>query len=135
MYLKINNGQIEKYPYTVYELRTDNPNTSFPQTMTDDALAEWGVLPVKPVERPQADHTKNVKEDTPQFINGEWVQVWEVTPASDDELLQRILELRAEAYPPMSDYLDGVVKGDQAQIDKYIADCLAVKAKYPKPIS
>lgn len=28
---------------------------------------------------------------------------------------------------------EGVVKGDQAQIDKYIADCLAVKAKYPKP--
>lgn len=41
--------------------------------------------------------------------------------------------LRAAEYPPMSDYLDGVVKGDQAQIDKYIADCLAVKAKYPKP--
>lgn len=40
---------------------------------------------------------------------------------------------RAAEYPPMSDYLDGVVKGDQAQIDKYIADCLAVKAKYPKP--
>jgi hypothetical protein len=40
---------------------------------------------------------------------------------------------RAREYPPMSDYLDGVVKGDQAQIDKYIADCLAVKAMYPKP--
>jgi hypothetical protein len=39
---------------------------------------------------------------------------------------------RASEYPPMSDYLDGVVKGDQAQIDKYIADCQAVKAKYPK---
>lgn len=39
---------------------------------------------------------------------------------------------RAAEYPPMTDYLDGVVKGDQAQIDKYIADCLAVKAKYPK---
>lgn len=39
---------------------------------------------------------------------------------------------RAAAYPPMTDYLDGVVKGDQAQIDKYIADCLAVKATYPK---
>jgi hypothetical protein len=39
---------------------------------------------------------------------------------------------RAAAYPPMTDYLDGVVKGNQAQIDKYIADCLAVKAKYPK---
>lgn len=41
--------------------------------------------------------------------------------------------LRAAEYPPMSDYLDGVVKGDQAQIDKYVADCQAVKAKYPKP--
>jgi hypothetical protein len=40
---------------------------------------------------------------------------------------------RADEYPPMADYLDGIVKGDQAQIDKYIADCLAIKAKYPKP--
>ena len=40
---------------------------------------------------------------------------------------------RAAEYPPYTDYLDGLVKGDQAQIDKYIADCQAVKAKYPKP--
>ena len=39
---------------------------------------------------------------------------------------------RVAEYPPMTDYLDGVVKGDQAQIAKYIADCQAVKAKYPK---
>ena len=40
---------------------------------------------------------------------------------------------RKDSYPPITDYLDGIVKGDQAQIDKYIADCLAVKAMYPKP--
>lgn len=40
---------------------------------------------------------------------------------------------RRSEYPNFLDYIDGVVKGDQAQIDKYIADCLAVKAKYPKP--
>ena len=39
---------------------------------------------------------------------------------------------RAAEYPPMTDYLDGIVKGDQTQIAKYIADCLAIKAKYPK---
>jgi hypothetical protein len=39
---------------------------------------------------------------------------------------------RQAEYPPMTDYLDGVVKGDQAQNAKYIADCQAVKAKYPK---
>lgn len=68
------------------------------------------------------------------------------TPLYTDEELQLELDrlialqeateyqrLRAAEYPPAADYLDGVVKGDQAQIDKYVADCLAVKAKYPKP--
>jgi hypothetical protein len=40
---------------------------------------------------------------------------------------------RAAEYPPMADYLDGIAKGDQAQVDAYVAACLAVKAKYPKP--
>jgi hypothetical protein len=43
-------------------------------------------------------------------------------------------DLRAAEYPDARDYLDGVVKGDQAQIDAYIAACNAVKAKYPKPV-
>lgn len=40
---------------------------------------------------------------------------------------------RQAEYPNVIDYIDGVVKGDQAQINKYIADCLAVKSRYPKP--
>jgi hypothetical protein len=39
---------------------------------------------------------------------------------------------RAVEYPPIADYLDGIVKGDQAQIQAYIDACLAVKARYPK---
>ena len=39
---------------------------------------------------------------------------------------------RQAEYPPFTDYLDGIAKGDQEQINKYIADCQAVKAKYPK---
>lgn len=40
---------------------------------------------------------------------------------------------RSLEYPDLLDYIDGVVKGDQEQVDTYIAACLAVKAKYPKP--
>lgn len=133
MYLKLNNGVIEKYPYTIGELRRDNPQVSFPHNIPQSTLEEYGVFKVREVVKPSVDHTMNVNEDTPKFINNEWIQVWEVTPASNDEILKRILRLREQEYPPMSDYLDGVVKGDQAQIDKYVADCLAVKAKYPKP--
>lgn len=48
-------------------------------------------------------------------------------------LSNRYKEQRQAEYPAISDYLDGVVKGDRAQIDAYIAACQAVKAKYPKP--
>lgn len=40
---------------------------------------------------------------------------------------------RALEYPPVTDYLDAVVKGDLEQQQAYIDACLAVKAKYPKP--
>ena len=39
---------------------------------------------------------------------------------------------RAAEYPPYTDYLDGIVKGDNAQVQAYIDACNAVKNKYPK---
>ena len=60
-----------------------------------------------------------------------------ITDAQAEALRPKPVELtyaqkRAAEYPPMTDYLDGVVKGDQVQIAKYVADCQAVKTKYPK---
>lgn len=73
-----------------------------------------------------------------QYVNGELV---DMTPEQIDEFNQQIALIakteyqrqRAPEYPPMADYLDGIVKGDQAQVQAYIDACLAVKAKYPKP--
>ena len=39
---------------------------------------------------------------------------------------------RKGEYPPVENYLDGIVKGDQDQVQQYIDACKAVKAKYPK---
>jgi hypothetical protein len=133
MYLKLNNGVIEKYPYTIGELRKDNNQTSFPSNIPDSLLAEYGVFKVESTARPEVGFEKNVTEGQPELVDGVWKQTWIVTEATAEEHLARVLSARAEEYPPMSDYVDGVVKGDQAQIDKYIADCLAVKVKYPKP--
>ena len=44
-------------------------------------------------------------------------------------------EKRAAEYPSFTDYLDGIVKGDQEQIQAYIDACQAVKNKYPKGIA
>ena len=64
-----------------------------------------------------------------------------LVPISDEDLatlrLSQIIpptyqELRVAAYPPVADYLDGIAKADDLQVQKYIDECLAVKAKYPK---
>ena len=45
---------------------------------------------------------------------------------------QEYARKRKAEYPDIYDYMDGIVKNDQAQIDKYIADAQAVKLKHPK---
>jgi hypothetical protein len=40
---------------------------------------------------------------------------------------------RAAEYPDFREYLDGIVKGDNAQVQAYVDACLAIKAKHPKP--
>jgi len=52
--------------------------------------------------------------------------------ANEVERLNLVKANRANKYPDFKEYLDGIVKGDDAQVQKYINDCLAVKVKYPK---
>tara|TARA_Y100001949_G_scaffold117252_1_gene99688 strand:- start:206 stop:472 length:267 start_codon:yes stop_codon:yes gene_type:complete len=63
--------------------------------------------------------------------NAEHEKVWAVHRA-DFAKTQYTIDRKAE-YPPIEDYLDGIVKGDTAQVEKYIADCQAVKDAHPKP--
>jgi hypothetical protein len=128
MYIKDN-----LYPYSPEQLRKDNSQVSFPLVIPESLLNEYGVYKVQPTPMPIVPYGKNVKEEMPQLVNGAWTQVWSVTDATAEEKLARVLQLRKNEYPPMSEYLDGIVKGDVAQVEKYINDCLAVKAKYPKP--
>ena len=88
-------------------------------------------------------HFKDSENKLYWLDEGDDPAVWlpQCTPITDEEantirasqvVPLTYAEKRASEYPPITDYLDGVVKGDQTQIDKYIADCLAVKNKYPK---
>lgn len=72
------------------------------------------------------------------FKDGAWVYVdIPVVPQPEPvtEYVPTYADYRRKEYPPITDYIDGVVKGDSAQVQKYIDECLAVKAKYPKGTS
>ena len=80
----------------------------------------------------EVEHEILVKQTSvPEGYDFIFRQAWGLT--INEEIIHRVIEtLRAEAYPPMSDYLDAKVKGDAEQETNYILACQAVKAKYPK---
>lgn len=89
-------------------------------------------------------HYRNENWDIYYFDEGQTVPKG-LTPVTEEEMAdhERVKakaafdalpydQKRAAEYPPMAEYIDGVVKGDDAQVQAYIDACLAVKSKYPK---
>lgn len=53
--VKTSNGQVEQFPYTLGDLRRDNPQTSFPKKIGDALLASYGIYHVMPEPQPEHD--------------------------------------------------------------------------------
>jgi hypothetical protein len=88
MFAKLNNGQLQKYPYTLGMLRKENSNVSFPKNISDDDLARFGVVRVASTPRPADDHTKDFSV-TAEQVGGAWVEKWVATDVSAEEIAQR----------------------------------------------
>jgi len=78
MFVKVTNGQPSKYPYTLGELRRDNPHTSFPKQVPDSVLAAYDVYPVQAVPAPAVDSKTHRVSQSVQNIDRTWTQVWRV---------------------------------------------------------
>ena len=89
MFAKLNNGQLEKYPYSLGQLRKDHRNVSFPKVPSDQDLARFGVVRVTTSPQPAYDYTKNLSL-TAEEVNGQWVEKWVATDASQEEITERV---------------------------------------------
>ena len=76
MFVKLEDGVISKYPYTLGDLLQDNPNTSFPAEISEEILNSFGLYRVTRLDLPNNwdRNTQNVEEKTePELVDGEWV--------------------------------------------------------------
>ena len=91
MYVKVVNSTIDIFPYSISQLRSDNPTTSFPQKMSDSLLASFGVYKVTVKSKPtyNASTQKVTADSTPSLVNGEWVLDWQVESLVGQELTDR----------------------------------------------
>jgi pyruvoyl-dependent arginine decarboxylase (PvlArgDC) len=88
MFAKLNNGQLQKYPYTMGMLRKDHHNVAFPKVLDDATLAQFNVVRVASTPRPEYDHTKDFNV-TAEQVNGAWVEKWVATDVSAEEIANR----------------------------------------------
>jgi hypothetical protein len=88
-YVKTQNGQVQKFPYTIGDLRKDNPNTSFPKKISEAGLPEFGVYPVGEEDAPSYDlRTQKIERQSPSLSGGSWSIGWAVINKSQDEIDQ-----------------------------------------------
>ena len=91
LYIKVENNEIIKYPYSIRELKMDNPNVSFPVTLSTELLNSFGVYVVTEVV-PTEDYTKVVSEINPTLVDGVWTQTWLIENATEEEIQEKIQE-------------------------------------------
>ena len=88
IYAKIKSGSVEKYPYTIFDLKQDNSNVSFPKTLDDSILNAFGAYEVKTGDKPTYNKQTQtiVKKDIPELVDGVWTLKWETKERTQDEI-------------------------------------------------
>jgi hypothetical protein len=101
MFVKITNGQVDQYPYTVGDLRKANPNVSFPKSIPNETLAQFGVYPVTLAPAPEFNaRTHRLVTQQPTLVNGAWTVTKSVVAKDqaqiDNENAQKAADVRAQ---------------------------------------
>ena len=97
MYVLAPNQTVEIYPYSIGDLRRDNPNTSYPRNPSDATLADWNLFPVTDKPTPAYNPaTQNCNQVNPTLIDGKWEMTWAVTPATPEQIAERTSAKEAE---------------------------------------
>ena len=88
MYVKIVDNAIDRYPYTLEQLRKDNPSVSFPKVMSDNLLESYGIYIVTQLNTPSINKRtqKYTANAAPTLVDGAWTIGWTTSNKSSDEI-------------------------------------------------
>lgn len=88
MFVKITNGSVDQYPYTVGDLRRDNPNTSFPKKIREATMADYGMRAVGYQAAPDYDPLTHRlhHSSVPSLVEGEWKLTKTVVALTADQI-------------------------------------------------
>lgn len=93
MYLKVSGSTIT-YPYSVQNLKNENPNISFPTIISDSLLESFNIYQVEMKNSGyDNDDTKDVTEVTPTLSGSIYMQTYTIS-AADTETINKRREIK-----------------------------------------
>jgi hypothetical protein len=109
MFAKIEANKVVRYPYSLNDLKRDNPNVTFNNNPDDATLASFGVARVYFTAQPQ--HNIAVQkpiESTPVFsiVEERWLQTWVIVDKTADDIAGFWHELQQTAAHAIQAKLD-----------------------------
>lgn len=109
MLVKIENNQ--PIPYSVGQLRKENPNTSFPKNISEATLNSYGVFTVQEFPRPIYDpSTHKLVQQQVSGSGTTWSRGWDVVPLTAEELQRDKDKLIGMYTAAVQDMLDNEAK-------------------------
>jgi len=96
MYVKIINNNPIYYP-NFEKIRQDMPDTSFPEILNDNILAENNIFPLSIDPIPNISISQKAVPAEIIFENGHWVQHWNIINLDDVELELEHQKMAGEA--------------------------------------
>lgn len=89
MYLKVSGSTIT-YPYSVQNLKNENPNISFPTIISDSLLESFNIYQVEMKNSGyDNDDTKDVTEVTPTLSGSIYMQTYTISDADTETINKR----------------------------------------------
>lgn len=88
LYAKVDGTTVLEYPLLEAQIRDRFPNTSFSSLFSPPD----GYIGVERTSPPPTDHTQDVTEGDPAFIEGVLTTTWVVTDAPENVVTQRIAD-------------------------------------------
>lgn len=91
MFVLAPNGTVERFPYSVGQLRKDNPQVSFPNTISDELLASFGVYPVARTDATYDPTAQTATQEGCAYNTDtqQWETAWLVHDLTAEELAER----------------------------------------------
>lgn len=100
--MRLVNLQTLRYPLSIFDVRAENPQVSYPEPMIS---APEGYAEVLPSELPVYDKdTEKIEEVAPIQKDGKWYQAWKIS-ALDKETLRKIREAKETSIRKQRDSL------------------------------